>query len=218
MSKFRPSYFYCRSAIKRLKLFQDLIRHLECWADQVKYARPLEELLLNVKIKDAIDRCQILRQEINRLVPSISTILYRAIINTKIISSQNDLEYDFEKGHQVKKEIREEYDLIEQYFDLPRSSRVSDLLMDCLERGIGFYQDQQKHALANTINPVIWVARLIGLPLFVLEEAGFKESQSILIRLYEWIIRIIVVVILIFFLTKLGVSIPWERVLQLILK
>lgn len=208
----RPSYFYCRYAIRRLQYFQDLVKH-DRGREDTEDAKPLKELLpKNIpenKHRIAIDR------QINKLIPSIEDVLLKAHINTGIVSQRAEQEFNYDKIRIEYKKVEEEYDSISNYFEIPHTYDAHRLLMQALERGIGFYEDRQRGALLDLINPLAWIAWFIRLPFWILGRAGM-EDKNIVVDLYKWLIRIIMFVILAFIMTKLGISIPWAELIKLI--
>ena len=199
MDLFRPNYFRCLNALKKIKKFQDLVRHLHRWAYDIKLAKPLEDLLPKDYQKG--ERHEILKREINKLVPLVSDALYYAKVNTGIESTQE------------QEDDRKEYDLIHDIFDLPRgpSARTHELLMRSLERGIGVYEDRKRDALLEIFNPMFWIVWIIRLPIQILHLAGIKDSQNIFGKIYELLIKCIMAVLLALLCAKLGISIPWSN-------
>lgn len=213
----KENFIYCMYAIRRLRRFQNLIRHDQNWGYDVRFAKPLDRLLPRNTPKDSIN--EVIDQEINRMIPAVRIILHRVKVGTVIVSTKKEYGFDYKEIKTIEKDITEKYEMIEQYFDLPHDPKASSyrLLMQSIERGIGFYQDRGNKALFELINPFIWVVWLIRLPIAVLNRAGI-EDKGVIMQIYSWVIRTIMVVMLIFYATKLGISIPWDEFLKTLLK
>lgn len=212
----RPGYLRCKKIIERLRLFQDLVRNDWRWGDHIAVARPLETLL-----PQGTDKSQfplILEQHINRLVPLVARDLYVAAVETRIRFERTERNYDFEKHIAVFEEKKEIYDVIEHYFDLPRSRDSFDAVMAAIERGIGIYEGRKAAAISEKYNPVHWLAALVRLPLTVIEDAGISEdteTHSKFANLYMWALKIILLIILGAIATKLGFS-TWDNIIKLV--
>lgn len=180
------------------------------------FAKPIEELLPKGTPKDHRLH-EIIDQQINRSIPVVMQILHDVGFDTRIYKESDEIEWDFEKKHQVKKPKTEEWDLIHDYFDLPHSpdARTYKLLMQTIERGIGYYEARKKVELRSMVNPISWIAWVIRLPFVILGRAGM-EDKNIVVDMYKWLIRIIMFVILILIMTKLGISINWAELIKLI--
>lgn len=204
----QPGYFRCSSILKDLSRFQDLIRHYQRYATQIDFAKPLEEL-----IPEATDsnRRVLIEREINRMIPRIQAYLFIAYVETTIVSTEETPEFDPES--RFPKYVKEEnhWDLIHDYFD-HRDQRTFELMMQTLERGIGHYTFRQERALKEMFNPLHWVAYILRLPITILELSGIEASNKIISEIYAWLIRILVLTILALLATKLGISIPWDKI------
>lgn len=211
-----PGYFACKTIIKDLQKFQDLVRHHQRRAHQIGFARPLPELIPGLKEKDP-STPELIKREINRLIPIVRRYLKVAGIEhqIQIRHTQEQREYDFEKN--IPKFIAKErqYDLIRDYFEIPHSGASFDLVMSALDRGIGYYSDRQKWALIEMFNPIFWIAFTLRIPFLVLQFAGIETEGKILAGIYGFLIKTIMMLILVLIAAKLGISIPWERLLTI---
>lgn len=207
---YSPNYFECKWAIERLKRFQDLIRHDKGYADQVRYARSLVELIPELIKTKKIDEHWIIEREINRLIPIIQNDLHLAHIETLITHKTSDLEYDDEKGVHKPKERKSSYNLIRDYFELPNKHEFFEMIIKSVERGIGWYLGRERNAFIEIFNPLSWLAFFIRVPIIIIQKAGIETSNKVVAESYAWLIKIIMLILLIFIATKLGISIPWS--------
>ena len=209
----RPGYWRCRQVLRRLHEFQDLVRHRERWAPDIEIARPLEELLpkgTDISPANGFRVIQLIERQINRLIPIVSRNLLRGGINTRIRCRVRNHPQD---------EWRE-VDLVLGYFErLPDGGQQEryERLMRCLEAGIGVYEERQRGAKRDSLNPVHWLALILRLPITIMESAGLittHEEHSRFVRVYAWLMQVVMLLLLIMLATKLGISIPWGGVLK----
>lgn len=209
----RPGYWRCRRVLRRLHEFQDLVRHLERWATDVENARPIEELLpkgTDTSPANAFRVHQLIERQINRLIPLVSRYLSAAAINTRARFRYRGYPAD---------EWREG-DLVAGYFEnVPVEGRQErfERLMRCLETGIGVYEERQRGAIRDGLNPLYWLALTLRLPITVLEMAGLittYEEHSQFVKAYVWLVKVVMLSVLILGATKLGISIPWGEILS----
>jgi len=209
-----PGYLECSRALERLSRFQDLARHHQRWAHQLKFARPIEALLARGTPEN--DRPEMLKREILRLIPLVSLDLRRAKVSSAFRMTTEEPGYDFEKQRPVPKETTRTYDVVGDYFLIPYHdgrAQFFDLLMASLEQGIGSYLEAQRSARLRKFNPLYWLAFVIQFPILVLEAAGLQseEAHSAVLNIYGWTVRLVIVIILALAAAKLGVSIPWRE-------
>ena len=172
-----PGYWRAKARLERLKKFQGLIRHKERWGDETAFARPLRELAPGAE--DPRLRDTILDREINRMIPLVYQHLQDAGVSTLIEHIEREPRYDKEKGMIVDDEKSRKHDVIRGYFYLPRDVRsreVFNMVMACLEQGIGIYEFRRKAALWELLNPVTWCAAVVRFPVTVLERAGLGQD------------------------------------------
>ncbi len=214
-----PGFLKSRRAEERLSLFQDLVRHHQRWGHQIRFARPIEELLPPNTPPN--DRYPLLEREIQRLIPLIREDLRAAGVLSVFSMTSKEFEYDFEKGKQLPHETTQTYDVVRDYFLLPHDNtraKYFDLLMAVLEQGIGFYLETRRSALRRKLNPVSWLACVIRFPVLVLEAGGLEgqAGKSAVYGVYAWLLRLVILAILALIATKLGVSIPWRQLVALL--
>jgi hypothetical protein len=206
-----PGFLASIRAIEALKRFQDLARHYAQLPPDIGFARPLAELI-PPSTKPEQQRW-LIAQQINRLIPIVSHYFSRVGIDTHIVASEWE-EADF-LGGELKKVARE-HDLVGDYFEMNASARLAfsahRMLMDSLERAIGIYEARRKAALCEMFNPLNWIAGLIRIPIAILDRAGVEEPSSGVLKAYGWILRLLVLAVVGFAATKLGISIPWKEV------
>jgi hypothetical protein len=208
-----PSYWQCRRAIAWLNRFQGLLIHREHNFIYSKDALPIEKLLPGVEEKD---RWHVIDREINRLVPLVSDALHRIAIQTNV--GLKSVEQDLASGVYGLKEVDQTYDLIVDYFQLPRDGRrrhdFFELLMQTLERGIGGYEALKRAGVRRALSPISWLAWIVEIPIRVLERAGvpMEDASSKGIQAIAWVLRLGMLVIVAFVAARLGFSIPWDKI------
>lgn len=208
-----PGFFACRRAIDTLKRFQDLVRHRTPLPPDITFARPLSELIPAGTSKEH-ERWAI-EQQINRLAPRASQYLAIARIDTRVDVSRWE-EKDF-GGRQMEK-VSRDLDLIGNYFDLERNGSFLEthrMLMRSIEEGIGVYEALGRVAVRRMFSPISWIASVVRIPVTILERAGVEsgEASSGVVRAYALLLRGVMLVILLFIAAKLGISLPWEKLL-----
>jgi len=205
-------YFSCKRAINTLRQFQDLVRHNQKWVARVDFDPSFLEKTTPPTTPQE-ERPEHFKKHINKLIPIVRNYLELAGINTKIrfITEGYEIEANLIDG--------QEYDLVENYFELRRSSKAKsqafNFLMNNLDRGVGFYEEKQRIAFQKLFNPLSWIAFILHIPIWVIQEAGFgtdKEVQSKLLQGYAWIVRLLMLAILALVLTWMGVSFPWHEI------
>lgn len=213
----RMGYFACRRAVETLRRFKALVAY-DYHLDSIDQIEPLETLLPGAPA-DPHRRGQMLSREIQRMVPLVSDLLHIACINTGMVMDR--IETD-PLTDQNPRRVNVEYDLLEHYGDAHHDKNLVDFnyLQATLERGIGVYDHKRRFEFRRLFNPLVWLGRLVGLPVRVLEEAGLgtDSASSRGMQIWAWAMRIAVLVIFVLLATKLGVSVPWERLLQFLPK
>ena len=68
------------------------------------------------------------------------------------------------------------------------------------DQGIGAYELRKKTAFWEILNPALWIAHLIRLPIWIINRAGFSPSQ----KFYESLIKTLMLIILSFGAVRLG--------------
>jgi hypothetical protein len=122
-----------------------------------------------------------------------------------------------------KKDKEDHYDIIVDYFRLPRQDdahHTYEAVISTLEQAIGVYEARLKQAKRDIFNPVVWVARIIRLPISALEHAGMignEKAQEMVLGGYAKFIKVLMGIILALVAVKLGVSVPWKETVMKIL-
>ncbi|MBM4035673.1 MAG: hypothetical protein FJ291_28370 [Planctomycetes bacterium] len=196
-----------------------LARHHQRWAHQLKFARPIEQLLPGETPE--IDRPEVLKREILRLTPSVKRDLARAMVSSTFAMTRDEPKFDSEKCRTVLKETTRTFDVVGEYsllnptdpWDRDRQ-QYFELLMGSLEQGIGFFTEARRAARLRKFNPVCWLAFVLRFPILVLEKAGLQseETESGVLKTYGWLVRLVMVILLASIAAKLGVSIPWQEI------
>jgi hypothetical protein len=130
-----PGYFRTRRILKNLKRFQNLIRHKERWALDIPLACPIEELIaVDIPMPE---RFAYLDREILKAMNMVQRGVNYAGVPTGVIHKRWDgIEH---------KDVEKHYDVILDYFRLPRDTRPHDAheaVMSVLEQAIGVYESR----------------------------------------------------------------------------
>jgi len=198
-----PGYFSCGKILNEFNRFRDLVLHYIPFAGyEEQESRSLKELLAK-DIQETKQRYQTLKKNIDEMIPPIKKYLYRAGIETKIKSK------GYEPGS--LKIMEKEYDIILDIFQLPHrlDAEIYDMLISTIDRGIGFYKRLRKQELINLVSPISWIAYIFRIPLLIIQRTGLvtnDEGASLLLKLYIWVVRLIVLLILLLIAKKLGIE------------
>ena len=204
----KPGYWRCKGILQRLRKFQDLVRHRERWGYDLDNAQPIEALLpkgTDTSPANAHQVSQLSENQLNQLIPVVQFDLSITGISTRGKVRVND-----------DPKLWRTVDLVSSYLDqFPQDAQQGryELLMQCIERNIGWFLERQRRAKWETVNPLHWLAQVIRLPITVLERAGLiptEREHSKFVTVYVWLLRAVFLSILVFVAAKLGISIPWK--------
>ena len=190
-----PGAIRSQFALNAIERFQNLVRHDTRFAGHLDFAPPLDKLIRGFKQSHA--RIQ-LDQEINRMIPIVWFYLRFAGISTGVTQGPK------------------RYNLIDDYFELDRS-KAFRILMEALEREIGYYRHRRSRGLFELLFPVHWIAFALRVPFRILELAGAPVPKTTMGGVYAWFLRGIMGILILFIATLFGVKVPWEKLLQSIL-
>jgi hypothetical protein len=204
-----PGYFAVKRKLAGITRFRDLIIHRERWAGADQDASPVQELFPDLApgtqpTRDVIDR------EIKRAQRPVHFDLNFAHVPTGVIHK----EFDHAKNGMVETS----YDVILDYFRLPRDHKphlAYEATMNTLEQGIGTYQVALSHARRELYDPVAWLAKVIRIPITVMERAGFgghEKTQELMLGGYVRFIKIAMGAFIIVVTLLLGIKIPWKEI------
>jgi hypothetical protein len=184
---------------------QNLIRLREPWEQNLAQEDPTIP-------KQAPQRRILLDREINRLIPLVVEHLGTAEVNTEVIVQELDQRLDNERI--IQRHVDRPYDLFESYFELEGRSDTFIFQMQALERGIGVYSARRERAFREMFSPITWLAWAVSLPILVLERAGvpMEDASSSGVQAVAWLLRLGMFVLIALVGTKLGVSIPWDKI------
>jgi hypothetical protein len=209
-----PGYFQTKRVLSRLRRFQNLIRHKERWGADLGFACPIEELIPpNLAMAE---RFPILDREILRAMNIVRWDINRAGVTTGVIYKH----WDTVEG----KEEKESYDVILDYFRLPRllhAQQAYEAVMSTLEQAIGVYENRLIQSKRELYNPVVWAAHIIRLPITVMERAGMighEKTDEMVLGGYATFMKISMAIILALVAVKLGITFPWKDVFVKILE
>jgi hypothetical protein len=205
------AYSSCRRRVAKLERYKFLVSHHTRLAPYVLKIPPLEELV--PEIKEPIDRMTLLPREISRLTPVVYWILQEAGVPTKIDVSERD----WQPGPK-ETTVTRTYDLVTDFLDHAHDQRFFELLQRVLEEGIGAYESRMEVARSERYNPVVWLARIIRMPITIMEYAGIIPDNLLIARLFSLALQLLMFLILLFAAVRMGAGIPWEALVRAILK
>ena len=85
-----PGPWHCQGSLGRLARFLDLIRHHRRFATQIRFARPLTELI-GMEREDP-GSSEIIKREINRLIPLVTQDLRLGAVSASVVRRTATLE------------------------------------------------------------------------------------------------------------------------------
>ena len=190
-----------------------LVVHRERIGLFLEDAPPIEQLLPGVAEND---RYRVIERETNRLIPSVSWVLDRLGIPTEVTLS--DYRLNLEDPELATKKFDRTLDLIDNFFELPRDGpqqqQLFRFVIQALERGIGALNESRRAALRRAFSPISWLAWIVGFPIRILEHAGvpMEDASSQGVQMVAWVLRLGMSALLALLATKLGFSVPWEKI------
>jgi hypothetical protein len=210
-----PDYFQCKRSLGRLRRFLDLVRHHHRFYD-VQLALPVEQLLPpgtpQPQQYDAVQR------EINKLIPLVHSDLSR--IGLRPSFARQEIEFDVER--MTNRQVERRFDVMVYFFALSDRSSAAwhDAVNRVIEQAISVYETYEGIGKRRMWNPFYWLARLTHFPISFLEWAGLanEETSAGLVKWYGRLAGALVLAVLVLLATKLGLSVPWEKLLDLFLK
>jgi hypothetical protein len=201
-----PGYFRAKRILRGLRRFQNLIRHKERWAADIGNACPIEDFCsADMPLHE---RFAFLDREILKAMQIVHRAVNFAGVSTRVIHRHWD--------SVEQKEVEQGYELILDYPRLPRGTRPQDAyesVMSVLEQAIGVYESRLRQSKWDFINPVVWIAYLIRLPITVLERAGLvshDKTAEMMLGGYAKFMKYAMSVILVLLALRLGVKMPWK--------
>jgi hypothetical protein len=211
----QPNYFECARALDRLRRFQDLVHYYFDMPHEVHRARPIEQLIQ--KFDNPYQQTKLLEREINRLIPLMSGYLFTLGIPTEVEVTGIEVAEDIRKPRHVTKAL----DMIGNLFEISNRDRLSAyrLIMGTLEQGTGVLEAHKEREHRRLYSPLTWMGLGLRMPITALERAGvdIEEASSSVLKVYSWVLRLLMVAILLFTAAKLGLSIPWNKLLGFVL-
>lgn len=204
-----PGYWRTKRTIARLERFKNLIIHLERWAGDVDAAPSLAELFPGENVTvGTVAAIQRIEQEIRQLAPVVLWDLRWPRIPTTAwfgsLMSAGDK--------------RREYNVITDYFRLPRAQHAQacyEAVIEVLDNGIGVYKTRLHQAKRDMVNPIVWIASVVRLPITIMEHAGLatsEEGQRMALGVWGKIVRALWVVFLVLGAIHYGVKVPWSDI------
>ncbi len=208
-----PSYWECNKCLRWLKRFQGLLIHRDNWGLYAQDAPPLDRLLPGVAEKD---KYRAIEREINKLVPLVSSVLDAVEISAAVTHSQ--YEHDLAQPGLPLKEVKRTYDLIDEYFELPRGEQSQEfftMIMHTLDRAVGGFEEYRRMSVRRMCNPIWLTAAVVSIPIKVLVRAGvpMEDASSKAVQGIGWLLRLSMLALIALVCTKVGISIPWDKVI-----
>ena len=180
----------------------------------LQFAQPIEKLL--PPFKDTFERQHYLDAEIARLTPIVSLMLREVGLSTIFTRSNVN-----SHGAPIPTK-QESFDIITGYLHAPFGSldgqRIVGPLITLLEEGIGTYLARQENARRELFYPTVWLAYILRLPITVLIRAGILPSGEFVTNIYGKLLQAGMFVLIVLLSIKLGITIPWERLVTYFLK
>jgi hypothetical protein len=177
---------YCFRTLNQLRKLKDLIRHQWRWAHQIDLARPLGELGIDEKDPH---RRELIREKINHLLPIAMAAAQIANAPTGITRKETKL------GTYPPEYIDAKYDIFQHYDFLMSTDKGSaqnfDMFLDALDQLIGYYSECKMRILISWINPLKWIAGILGLPITILRYMGFESNGKWTDTVYSIFIKAI---------------------------
>jgi hypothetical protein len=219
-----PGYWTTKKRLDRLVRFRSLAIHQARWAPDLDSVPKLDELFPGEKLKDgAFETLRRIKREITEQIPLVFNDLRRCGVKTQVSFSRPFFPDNFVTEPPERKE-RVEYDLLLDYFNVPRQvsgSQNMEALLQRLDMGIGIHKDHLPWAKWDLLNPVMWMAHIIRLPITVLELAGMMshpKTQQKFLNVYAWIVQFLMLALILVVLGHYGAKIPWSDIFSYIMK
>jgi hypothetical protein len=126
------------------------------------------------------------------------------------------------KDRVIQVEKEQKFDIISDYLRICRNDtdaqHLFEVMMTTLEEGIGVYQLREQRAWRELFFPTVWLAYIIRLPITVLQRAGIRPSDKLVTDIYGRLIQAGTLILIVLLSIKLGVTIPWERLITYFVK
>jgi len=180
----------------------------------VQFSQPIEALI--PPFKDPFERQHFIDTELARLTPIVSVFLREVGLSTTF--SRTNI-----NSHGAPSSPKQRsFDIITAYLHTPLGSldsqRMVEPLMILLEEGIGTYLARQERARRELIYPTVWLAYIVRLPITVLIRAGILPSTEFISNIYGKLIQVLALIFIVLLSIKLGVTIPWAKIIGYFLK
>jgi len=192
----------------RIKKYYDLVRIANLHYNSSEELARLKESYPQLFDKETV-RHEALRQEISSLTVIVHHHLRRINAPLKWSDQYEEAEYDPEKRRNVRKKKTEDYNIItDRLYPVYRGKAITDLEVTypMLEESIATYNYIWKHYLLNIINPLWLIARILRLPLSLLEYMGVNTETTNVNKFVYWMMQGLVLIILAFISLKLGID------------
>ena len=125
--------------MKRLRLFQDFVRHHQGWAGEIEFARPLGEL---IDEKNPTKKHFLIEHSIAQLSPTIYLDLQEVGIETGIM----------QRALRPNEQIELERDLVADYLDIQQNQNTFELLMTGFNRASDYTKLSDREHSASLLS------------------------------------------------------------------
>lgn len=210
----RPiGYFEAKTALLKIDKYFELIKidnfttlhdQDERTRLQKKYPELFEKKGVSVKHQDT-------RKEISKLTASVHHALDRINAPINWRDEKEDIEYDIEKHKNVKNKKVENYNVIlDRNYPVFRNKKGfhdAEVTYPMLEESRAVYDDAVKNYWKKLTNPLWWIARILRLPISLLEYMGVDTETENVNKFVYWLLQALVLLILSFISLKLGLDI-----------
>lgn len=207
-------YFQCKKRIETLQRFQNLLRYHE-YVTTDPQLPPLASLLppgtKPEYEKQAIDR------ELNKLFVPVSLFVRQAGVPTSFTNRRQKSQARFQLEYKEPEIETQHFDVIRDYFYVENlkisRNETFKAAVRVTDQAIGSYEFRKAIATKEFLNPAIWIAHLLRLPIWILYRAGFAPSQ----KFYETFIKTMMSLIFILTLIHYGI-LGWKDLTKLLPK
>jgi hypothetical protein len=219
-----PGYWKTKKRLNRLVRFRNLVIHRERWGPDLDSALALDELFPGENLKEnAYETLRRVEREITEQMALVFNVLRRCGVQTRVSFSRSNFADNF-LGQSAEKKERVEYDLILDFFNVPRDvnwSQNMEALLQRLDMGIGIHKTHLPQAKWDLFNPAMWMAYIIRLPITVLERAGMMShptTQEKFLTVYAWVVQFATLALILIVAGHYGAKIPWSNIFSYVIK
>lgn len=203
-------------ADRLLSYYKDLVllQSYTFFSDMEERGRLSEKYKNLFNVDEINPRFNIVNKEINRVTARVHGTLRRVNAPTRWSSTTKELEYDFEKRHNVTTKNKHSFDVIidRQYPQYTKHRGFDDLglTIPMLEQSIGLYKAIWHRYWMRLLNPIWWIAFVARLPISLMEYMGINTETESINRFIYWLVQALMVLILSIVALKLGIKVNFS--------